>query len=153
MHINRVSQKVASGIPKFAQEVVRELVAGGVPDGFTRSELTPMARREAWSLAGRARVKVRLDENSDRDEAMGQLGVVREDRHLTKFVTVGPDIREAVTDHGPGGQCHTVLYVNTDGNRVHGIRLSKVDDQVRVQSMVDSKDGEQGYLLSGVFKV
>ncbi len=149
MNINRVSQKVSSGIPKFAQKIISELVEGGVPDGLVRSELNPTISKSGWELVSRARVKVRLDENSDRDEALGQRGVVREDRAVTKFVSVGPKLLDAVTDFGGEGQCHTVLYVNTDGNRVHGIKLYKVDDQVRVHSVVDSKDGTQGYLVSG----
>ena len=100
MNINRVSQKVSSGIPKFAQKIISELVEGGVPDGLVRSELNPTISKSGWELVSRARV-------------------------------------------------HTVLYVNTDGNRVHGIKLYKVDDQVRVHSVVDSKDGTQGYLVSG----
>ena len=149
MNITPLAPTVQAAIPQFARQLVSEIAAGQVPDGFTRSPLDEAGRQEAGKGVFAASMLASMDEKAGQDQAMGQPGVVRQGPMTATFVSAGPQqIEAAINAPAKENGEPAVMYVCTGPNGLQTIGVIEHNDSVEVKSFIITSQTE-GYQLSG----
>lgn len=149
MTITRMAPTVQAAVPQFAKQVVSDIAAGNVPDGFTRSPLDEAGKQECGKGVFAASMLASMDEKAGQDQAMGQPGVVQQGPMTATFVSAGPkQIEAAINAPAKGTGEPATMYVCSGPNGVQTIGVIEHADSIEVKSFIMTSQTE-GYQLSG----
>lgn len=149
MNITRMAPTVQAAIPQFARQVVSDIAAGQVPDGFTPSPLDEAGKQEAGKGAFAASMLASMDEKEGQDQAMGQPGVVQQGPMTATFVSAGPkQIEAAINAPSKDTGEPAVMYVSAGPNGLQTIGVLDHGSSIEVKSFVMTSQTE-GYQLIG----